>query len=141
MTTQPLSRVIQGARRRFRPVLLFLAVLLLAAGFGGTMRAQNADDQGVLAGFVSRLLSTPSSRVTIGVVEGALSSDAVIRNIAVADDAGVYLTIDRVRLVWRRAALLQRRIEIERLEVGRISLTRRPAPVQGEAEPGPILPD
>ena len=131
-----------NARSPFRPLLLLLlAVVVLAAGFGGTMRAQNADDQGVLAGFVSRLLSTPSSRVSIGSVEGALSSDAVIRNVSVADDAGVYLTIDRVRLVWRRSALLQRRIEIERLDVGRINLIRRPAAVQGNAEPGPILPE
>ncbi len=128
-------------RRLLRPLLLGICVVVMAAGFASTMRAQNADDQGVLAGFISRLLSTPTSRVTIGAVEGALSSNAVIRNVSVADDSGVYLTIDRIRLVWRRTALLQRRIEIERLEIGRISLTRRPAPVEGDAEPGPILPE
>ena len=94
--------------------LLALALLAFAAGL--PVRAQNAaEDQGVLAGFLSRLLSTPTSRVSIGAVEGALSSNATIRDITVADQEGVFLSIDRVRLVWRRAALLQRRIEVQQL--------------------------
>jgi translocation and assembly module TamB len=115
--------------------------LALAALFAPPGRAQNAEDQGILAGFVSRLLSTPTSRVSIGAVEGALSSDATIRNVSVADDSGVYLTIDRIRLVWRRAALLQRRVEIQQLEIGQVTLSRRPATVSGAPEPGPILPE
>lgn len=129
-------------RRALAPILglgAMIALVMLLALLPG--RAQDADDQGVLAGFVSRLLSTPTSRVSIGAVDGALSSDATIRNVTVADDAGVYLTIDRVRLVWKRAALLQRRIEIQQLEIGRVMLLRRPAPVAGEPEPGPLLPE
>ncbi len=119
-----------------------LLVAILVAGGAITLRAQTpAEDQGVLAGFLSRLLSTPTSRVTIGGVEGALSSDAVIRDVAIADDQGTFLTIDRIRLVWRRAALLQRRIEVQRLEIGRITLARRPVARTGEPEPGPLLPE
>ncbi len=119
-----------------------LLVALLFAGGATTLRAQTpAEDQGVLAGFLSRLLSTPTSRVTIGGVEGALSSDALIRDVAIADDQGTFLTIDRIRLVWRRAALLQRRIEVQRLEIGRITLARRPVARTGEPEPGPLLPE
>ncbi len=128
-------------KSRLRAALL-PAVLLALALAGPPGRAQTpAEDQGLLAGFLSRLLSTPTSRVSIGAVDGALSSDATIRNVAVADDAGVYLTIDRIRIDWRRTALLQRRIEVERLEIGRIVLARRPAAVSGEPEPGPILPE
>ena len=124
-----------------RCVAGLFAILLLAMA-GATARAQSsAEDQGVLAGFLSRLLSTPTSRVTIGAVEGALSSDAVIRDVAIADDQGVFLTIDRIQLVWRRAALLQRRIEVQRLEIGRITLTRKPAATTGAPEPGPLLPE
>jgi translocation and assembly module TamB len=122
-------------------LIMILTLFALAAGLGQAMRAQTSEEQGLLAGFVSRLLSTPTSRVTIGAVDGALSSDAIIRNVAVADDAGVFLTIDRIRIVWRRAALLQRRIEVERLEIGRITLARRSSAVAGEPEPGPLLPE
>ena len=39
-------------------------------------------------------------------MEGALSSDAVIRDVQVSDKDGVWMTLDRARLVWRRTALL-----------------------------------
>jgi translocation and assembly module TamB len=101
------------------------------------------EDQGVIAGFVSRVLSTPTSRVVIGDVEGALSSNVTIRNIRVGDANGDYLTIDRVRLVWNRAALIARRLDIETLEVGKVELSRKPAPQAGAEKPadGPILPE
>ena len=128
-------RIVTGALA----ALLALALLVFAAG--APVRAQNAaEDQGVLAGFLSRLLSTPTSRVSIGAVEGALSSNATIRDITVADEEGVFLSIDSVRLVWRRAALLQRRIEVQQLEIGRITYARPPR-ARGEPEPGPILPE
>jgi len=125
----------------------FLAMALwIACGWASSAHAQTqgsgqGGEQGVLAGFVSRLLSTPTAKVTVGAVDGALSSDAAIRDIAVADDQGVYLTVDRVRLTWRRAALLQRRLEVQRLEIGRITLLRRPTAATGEPEPGPLLPE
>ncbi|MBN8938630.1 MAG: translocation/assembly module TamB domain-containing protein [Rhizobiales bacterium] len=100
------------------------------------------EDQGVLAGFISKLLSTPTSRVTVGAVEGPLSSDATIRNVSVADADGVFLKIDTIRLVWRRAALLAGRIEVQNLEIGKIEFTRKP---KGDdtAPPsdGPLLPE
>ncbi len=42
-----------------------------------------------------------SPTVAIGAVEGPLSSDAMIRNVTIADRDGVYLRIDTIRLVWR----------------------------------------
>ena len=36
----------------------------------------------------------------------------------------IWLKLDRARLVWRRAALLSRRLEIDRLEVGRRAVRR-----------------
>ena len=118
---------------------LALQLLLLS-----TPATQAQDDQGVLAGFISKLLSTPTSRVSIGAVEGALSSNATIRNVSVADAQGAFLRIDQIRIAWRRAALLSRRIEIENLEIGRVELTRRPAPPDATQPPppdGPLLPE
>lgn len=125
-----------------------LAVLMLLALVAAVMlpaslpRAQ--EDQGVLAGFISRILSSPGSTVTIGDIEGPLSSDATIRNVTIADGQGVYLRIDTIRLVWRRLALLQRRLEIQTLEIGRVELARRPVPDPSAPPPaadGPLLPE
>jgi len=135
-----MARGIQLSWRRLGSAALGAVLLIMAGAL--PLRAQTAaEDRGVLAGFISRLLSTPTSRVTIGAVEGALSSDSTIRDIAIADDQGVFLRIDRIRLVWRRAALLQRRIEVQRLEIGRVALLRPPTAASGEPEPGPLLPE
>lgn len=125
-----------------------LLVLVLAGiGFGLLSRgsAPHAqEDQGVLAGFISRMISSPGSQVSIGAVEGPLSSDAVIRNVTVADAQGVYLRIDTIRLVWRRLALLSRRLEIQNLEIGRVEFLRKPLPDPNAPPPaadGPLLPE
>ena len=132
--------------RRFGLRRIGLAFALLALVVGGLMLRPTMphaqEDQGVLAGFISKLLSTPTSKVNIGAVDGALSSDATIRDISIADADGVFLRIDRIRLVWRRAALLLGRIEVQNLEIGKIEFTRKPKPGE-EAPPsdGPLLPE
>jgi translocation and assembly module TamB len=128
------------AATALRPLALLLVMALAGLAWTGSGRAQ--EDQGVIAGLVSRVLSTPTSRVSIGAVEGALSSDVTIRNISVADPQGVFLEVDRLRLTWRRAALLSRRIEIQRLEIGRVVFRRQPQGNEGAPAPdGPLLPE
>jgi translocation and assembly module TamB len=102
---------------------------------------QSPEDQGVIAGFVSRLLSTPTSQVTIGAVEGALSSQATVTGIVVSDPEGPWLTIDRVTIDWRRAALLRGAIDVTSLAVGRVEIARPPLASPEGGEPGPILPE
>ena len=54
-----------------------------AAGSPSGARARPGRDD-VLGDLISRALSTPTTRVSIGAVDGALSSDATIRNIAIS---------------------------------------------------------
>lgn len=125
---------------RRRLFAAFAAVIACVALFSVLARAQ--EDQGVLAGFISKLLSTPTSRVTIGAVEGALSSSATIRNVSVADAQGAFLKIDVIRIDWRRAALLSRRIEIQTLQIGKVEFSRKPLPAEsGPSSDGPLLPE
>lgn len=86
------------------------------------------NQQDLLAGLVSRTLSTPATQVHIGAVDGALSSDATIRDVTIADKDGPWLKLDRARLVWRRTALLVGRLEIDRLEIGTLEIRRKPLP-------------
>jgi translocation and assembly module TamB len=129
-----------------RRCLIPVVLLLLAGGILFTLtlgtRSDEAD-RGFLAGLISRALSTPSTRVSIGAVEGALSSDATIRDITISDRDGVWFRLDRARLVWRRLALLSRRLEVDRLEIGKLEILRRPIPAD-EAVPeadAPLLPE
>ncbi len=130
-------------RARTLAVFCLLALLVVAGVMLAPTRPQAQEDQGVLAGFISRTLSSPGSTVTIGAVEGPLSSDAMIRNVTIADAQGVYLRIDSIRLIWRRVALLSRRLEIQNLEIGTVELLRRPVadPNAPRAADGPLLPE
>ncbi len=125
------------------PALLLLAGVLAFAPFGGF--AQNAQtDRGVVADLISKALSSDTSQVSIGAVNGALSSDVEIRDIVLSDRDGPWLRLDRVRLIWTRSALLLRRLDIDRLEIGKLELLRRQAPQPAGAAPPsdqPILPE
>ena len=135
----------RGGREAAR-VLIALAVflgLILVSLAPALVRADDGE-RSVLGGLLSKALSTPASRVAIGAVDGALSSDAVIRDVAVSDRDGVWLKLDRARIVWRRLALLSGRLEVDSLEIGRLEVLRRPVPglTPAEAKPdGRLLPD
>jgi len=120
---------------------LISAFLLLHA----LARAAEAD-KGVLADLISRALSSPSMTVSIGAVDGVLSSDASISDIVLSDRDGPWLKVDRVRLVWSRLALFSRRLEVDRLTIGHLQFLRRPLPAAAppppeNAAPQPILPE
>ncbi|MCJ2030136.1 translocation/assembly module TamB domain-containing protein [Methylobacterium sp. J-043] len=133
------------ARSRALFAAAFLSIALLFAAFITTDDTRAADgEKTVLGGLLSKALSTPSSQVTIGAVDGALSSDATIRDVVISDSDGPWLKLDRARLVWRRLALLSGRLEVDTLEIGRLEVLRKPVPgpTPVEAEPdGSLLPD
>lgn len=122
--------------------MLLTAAMLASAHFGGF--AQNAQtDRGIVADLISKALSSDTSQVSIGAVNGALSSDVEIRDIVLSDRDGAWLRLDRVRLVWTRSALLLRRLDVDRLEIGRLEFLRRPQrqPATTPAADEPILPE
>nr|WP_110749814.1 translocation/assembly module TamB domain-containing protein [Phyllobacterium leguminum] len=80
-------------------------------------------------------LSTPNRRITISGIQGALSSEATIGSITVADREGVWLSVTNARIVWSRAALLTGRLSIQTLAADRIDFTRKPLP--DESLPAP----
>ncbi|KQZ01499.1 hypothetical protein ASD45_12050 [Pseudolabrys sp. Root1462] len=122
------------------------AVCLLAVGvlLVSTLTGRSADDdKGLLSSFLSRALSTPQSRVSIGLVRGALLSDSTISDIKISDRNGVWLEIDKVHLNWTRSALLFRKLQIDKLEIGTVRYLRRALPnEQPEAvSDEPLLPE
>jgi autotransporter translocation and assembly factor TamB len=130
------------ATKRIGFAVLMAAALALV--LVSTITSRSADnDKGLVADLLSRLLSTPTARVSIGSITGALSSESTIGNIAVADRDGVWLKIDKIHLNWTRSALLFGRLEVDTLEIGTVTILRRPlatepnAPVSDE----PILPE
>ena len=124
---------------RLKTLALIAFLALCANGYAAE------GDKGVLADLISRALSSPSITVSIGAVDGVLSSDASISDIVLSDRDGPWLRIDKVRLVWNRLALFSRRLEVDQLTIGHMQFLRRPlAPETPPPDTGaarPILPE
>ena len=121
-----------------------VAVIAIGLSIAPPLVSRSAGDgKGVLASLLSRVLSTSTTRVSIGRVDGAFSSDVTVHDIAISDRDGVWLRLDKARLVWSRAALLlHQRLEVDKLEVGTLQVLRRPLPSEEVVADGdqPILP-
>ena len=85
-----------------------------------------SDDRGYLTAFLEDNLSGAGRQVVITGFEGALSSQAKIAELTIADDLGVWLTLRNVVLDWNRAALLTGNVSVNELSASEIVLTRRP---------------
>ena len=106
-------------------------LVLLAALWTGVAALRSSDasadeaETSVLGDLISRILSTPGSRVQVGAVDGALSSDATIRNVTISDKDGAWLKLDKARLVWTRTALFTGKLSVDTLEIGKLEILRR----------------
>lgn len=116
--------------RRHVPSLPVLALCLLPMG-----AAAQEDDRDFLTAFLEDNLSGAGRQVTITGFAGALSSRATIERLTIADDAGVWLSLDGVVLDWSRSALLRGEVNVAELSAREIVLER--VPEGEEAAPSP----
>lgn len=108
--------------------------------------AQEAErDRDTLTAFLEDNLSAAGRSVVVTGFTGALSSRATIERLTIADDAGIWLTLNGVVLDWNRAAVLAGRISVNELLADEVLIDRppRPAPdaVPAPEAPGFALPD
>src|SRR6185295_12900343 len=111
-----------------RPRLsIFVAplILVLALTFGAALAQDGAGKSGFVQ-FLESSLSTPERKVALDGVEDIFSWHPRIAKITVSDKAGKWLELDGVELVWTRAALLQRRLDIDVLRAAKVSVLRKP---------------
>ncbi|MFX0546192.1 translocation/assembly module TamB domain-containing protein [Roseovarius sp. S1116L3] len=113
--------MIQSLTIRALQICALAAALLLPQ-----VAAAQDDDRGLLQGFIEDNLSSAGREVRIEGFEGALSSQATLEQLTVADDAGVWLTLRDVTLDWSRLALLRGRFQVSQLTAGEILLPRLP---------------
>ena len=123
---------------------LLAALLVLSLGLSMPLHAQQ-DDKGFLVETIQDALSGAGRRVNIDGFRGALSSKASFDRMTIADQDGVWLTLEDVVLDWNRRALLRGRLEVEQLSAKRFDLPRLPRAQDSElpsAEATPFsLPD
>lgn len=103
---------------------MLLALLLV---FWPALAGAQQSDKDYLTRLIQDNLSGAGRVVDIQGFRGALSSRASLTRMTIADDQGIWLTLQGVSLDWNRAALLQGRIEITSLQAEAIDLIRPPA--------------
>ncbi len=86
-----------------------------------------SDDRDYLTAFLEDNLSGAGRQVVITGFEGALSSQARITEMTIADADGVWLTLRDVTLDWSRAALLSGNVTINELSAAEVIIARLPA--------------
>ncbi len=117
-------------RRLVSSALLCLGVLWLpSAG------AAQVDDRSTLIAFLEDNLSDAGRKVTITGFEGALSSTAKLREMTIADDDGIWITLRDVSLNWDRTALLSGEVLVNELTAAEIIVDRIPATGTGNGTP------
>ena len=88
--------------------------------------ADSAADKDFLTTWLQDSLSGAGRVVTIEGFAGALSTQASLTQLTIADTQGVWLTLKDVTLDWSRSALLSGEINITSLSAGEIDLDRLP---------------
>jgi translocation and assembly module TamB len=88
-----------------------------------------------LESLLESTLSSPDMMVSVTGLEGTFSSSAKVAKINISDSEGLWLSIENAELDWTRSALLQKRVEIETLSAGKITVFRKS--VQSKSTPSP----
>ncbi|RKT34266.1 autotransporter secretion inner membrane protein TamB [Roseovarius halotolerans] len=109
-------------------ILLIISLFTLwASGLSAQdTDADTARDRGLLQAFIEDNLSQAGRDVRITGFQGALSSEASLDELTIADSEGVWLTLRDVTLEWTRSALLRGRLEVNQLTAQEIILERQP---------------
>lgn len=103
------------------------AVLLALALCAAPALAQD-DDRDFLTAFLEDNLSSAGRQVTITGFTGALSARATIESLTIADDNGIWLTLNGATLDWSRSSLLSGEVRVSDLSANEIILVRLPSP-------------
>lgn len=117
---------------RFFLNILFAGLLVF---FSAIALAAQENENSFLINLIEEKLSSPNRIVRLIGVEGALSSEANIAEITIADKQGVWLRIVDARINWKRSALLRGLLEVENLSAALIEIPRGPVPDDGLPTP------
>lgn len=93
------------------------------------------EDRGYLQALLEDNLSDVGRDIKILGFQGAFSSEATIDRITIADDDGIWLTMNDIVMEWTRSSLLRGAVNINTLSAAEIILERRPTPVGGAPAP------
>mgnify|MGYP000382871622 CR=1 FL=1 len=113
----------------------YLTPLCLGLCLSAPALAQDTSEPTYLEGLLQNALSGDGRVVTVEGFEGAWSSSATIKSLRIADSQGEWLSLENLRLIWSRAALLRGQLEVQELSVEDLVVLR--APITPATAPSP----
>ncbi|MEJ6403360.1 translocation/assembly module TamB domain-containing protein [Yoonia sp. 2307UL14-13] len=114
---------------------LICTIIFLCAPLWATAQSQEDEDKGYITSLIEENLSGVSREVNILGFQGALSSEATIEVLTIADEEGVWLSLENITLSWTRSALLRGAIDIQEISAEKIVVSR--PPISEETGPSP----
>lgn len=115
----------------------FVALLFLLAG--ALVLLDTAPGHRFIIDRIQGLETASGLRIRIGRIDGSIFGKSQLRNVAVADQRGVFLTSPNIKLDWAPGAWLYNKLSIDSLTAERVSLIRLPK-LKPSLKKGPVLP-
>jgi len=116
---------------------LFVAFLFLVAVL--LVLLDSAPGHRFIVDQVAKLETASGLRIRIGRIDGSIFGKSQLRNVAVADQRGVFLTSPNIKLDWTPGAWLSNKLHIDSVTADRVMLIRLPK-LKPSTKKGPILP-
>src|SRR3546814_1042741 len=142
MATEPENQA--AAPRRFRfgwqHWVFSTAVAIVLLFFAGRSCLDNGVGHRVVCARVAALSPSSGLRIRIGRIEGSIYKNAVLQDVRLYDNKGLFLSSPRVELDWWPFAWLSNRLDIDRFSMATATLHRWPQ-FKPSVKEGPILPD
>ena len=88
---------------------------------------------------IAGLETASGLKIRIGRIDGSIFGKSQLKNVAVSDQSGVFLTSPNIKLDWAPGAWLYNKLSIDSVTAERVSLIRLPK-LKPSTKKGPILP-
>ena len=132
-------RVKRHWSRRLLSELLAFFVALLAAAVVGLIVLDTAPGHRFIVDRIGQLETASGLRFRIGRIEGSIFGETRLRNVAVLDQRGVFVTSPQIEVDWTPGRWLRNSLYLERIEADRLTLHRLPQ-LKRTGRRGPLLP-
>ncbi|MES2001487.1 MAG: translocation/assembly module TamB domain-containing protein [Pseudomonadota bacterium] len=126
--------------RRLLNELLALFVALLVILAAALILLDTAPGHRFIVDRIAGIETSSGLKFRIGRIDGSVFGKSELRNVAVSDQQGVFLTAPSLVLDWSPAAWLTNKLSIDSLTAARVTLVRAPH-LKPSTKKGPILPN
>ena len=132
-------RLKQDWPRRLANELLVLFLALLALAVVGLLVLDTAPGHRFIVDRIAQIETASGLRFRIGRIEGSIFGETRLKNVAVLDGRGVFLTSPEIEVDWTPGRWLRNSLYLDRIESRRVTLHRLPQ-LKPTGRRGPLLP-